>query len=297
MAIARLLWPISVSVLISGLLVPGAASAGGLFEPATLEELAMARRSAPATIASFARQSFARLNRSQLAAHMAALDGDRASDRARQARRLDGRVDMVLGAGVAVTLRRTEVDRVRGGGVLWTGDVLGGDGATGSFLVEHGQITGIVDLGDRIFKIEPIDGDLHRIVEADPSQMRDDIVVAAPAEPEGVAPEVPAAGLAKPQAKRRTKIKYLVAYTSKAKNASTNIGQAIKFAIAWSNQALKKSGAKIVFKLVKTMLVKNYDEDSVSYSQGLTDLRTGPKFRKVRKRRDRRALRDLAQTQ
>ena len=73
--------------------MPNAALAGELFEPVTAGELTLARQSAPTTATDPARESFVRLNRAELAAHMAPLNRDRAPDRRRQALSLDGRID------------------------------------------------------------------------------------------------------------------------------------------------------------------------------------------------------------
>ena len=78
-----------------------------------------------------------------------------------------------------------------------------------------------------------------------------------------------------------------MAYTTKAKNASPDIVQEIRFAIAWSNRAFRRSGAKIKFKLVGTKRVKNYDENSTSYGRNLRDLTSGPAFAGVRRKRNR----------
>ena len=75
--------------------------------------------------------------------------------------------------------RRSAVDRVPGGGYLWSADVVGGDGGSGSFLIEQGQVLGEVRLGGAIFKIEPVAGTLHRITEIDPREIPGDIVVPA----------------------------------------------------------------------------------------------------------------------
>ena len=282
---------VAASALVAGWLVSGAAVAGELFAPVTAGELNSARQSAPKSAIDPARQSFVKLDRAELAAHMAPLGSDREPGRARQARGLDGLIDMTLAPGVTVTLKRTELDRVRGGGYIWTGDVLGISGATASFLIEAGEILGTVHLGDRIFKIEPMTGALHRITEFDPRDVPGDIAVPVPAGLEGAAPAGSAPDLVATRGKRRTKITYLVAYTARARAASANIAQEIKFATAWSNQAFKKSGAKIKFKLVKTMLARNYDEGPETvgaFNGNINDLTFGAALAKVRRKRDKK---------
>ena len=64
--------------------------------------------------------------------------------------------------------------------------------------------------------------------------------------------------------------------------------QAIEFAVAWTNQAFKKSGVKVRFKLVKTMLARGYNENSTTYEGNLDDLRTGTGLQKVRNKRNRK---------
>ncbi len=273
---------LSAVALVAGLLMPNAALAGELFEPVTAGELTLARQSAPTTATDPVRESFVRLNRAELAAHMAPLNRDRAPDRRRQALSLDGRVDMTLRLGVPVALKRNDVARVDGGGVLWTANVLGEDGGYGSFLIEREQILGQVQVGGKIFKIEPMTGALHRITEIDPRDIPGDIVVPAPQ-----APQDSVANLSTTNAIVRTRITYLVAYTTKAKKASPDIIQEIRFAIAWSNQAFRRSGANIKFELVGTKWVKNYDEDSTSYKGNLSDLTSGPAFAGVRRKRNR----------
>ena len=87
----------------AGLAMPSAAGAGELFEAVTTSEASFARTNAPGGFDP-TRQSFVTLNRGELAAHLAPLNMDRAPERARQARGLDGRIEMTLGSGVAVRL-------------------------------------------------------------------------------------------------------------------------------------------------------------------------------------------------
>jgi len=278
--------------LVAGLAVSASALAGALFEPVTADELALALRSAP-TAGDPARQRFAKLNRAELAAHMVPLDMDRAPDRVRRAQALDGRIEMALKPGLAVALKRSAVDRVPGGGYLWSADVLGRDGAYGSFLIERGQMLGAVHLHGTVFKIEPVTGVLHRITEIDPREVPGDIVVPAPPViggpgPRSMAPPDSGPEVRAAKKRRPTKIRMLVAYTDKARRASSNIVREIRFAVAWSNRAFKNSGVKIALKLLKTKSAKGYDEDSTSYSQNLYDLQGGVAFAGLRATRDRR---------
>ena len=228
------------------------------------------------------RQRLVTVDPAVVAEQLAPSGHDNAPDRVGRAMALGGTVRVDLMPGISVRLRRKDIDIIDSGGYFWSGAVIGNGYGEGSFLIRDGGLFGtVVDQG-RMFRIERISGAVHLVSEIPPETMKGDIVVPAPS-----AADAPTQRSTIDAPSARTRITYLVAYTTKAKNASSDIIAEIEYAIAWANQAFKDSGAKIRYKLVGTKWVKNYDEDGKSYSGVLYDLRGGGDFTSTRNKRDR----------
>jgi hypothetical protein len=257
-----------------------AARAAGLFEPATKADEATAKQRARVDRQAV-RSRIVPVNSGELSRHVAPAGIDTAPNRIAIARRLDGIIRIELFPDAIATFRRTNVQTKPDGGYIWEGD---SDQSLSDALliVQGGAVSGRVQLGNRLFRIDHVAGRLHRVTELN----------AAAFPPEArplVAPAVPGKLHARPdqvEPQAVVTVRVLVAYTDDAADTSpTSIGQEINRAIALSNQAYRRGNIPMVLQLAARMRVPGYDEGN-NFSQNLNDLTSGTAFRRVRSRRN-----------
>jgi hypothetical protein len=257
-----------------------AATAAGLFDPATNADEATAKQRTRADRQAV-RSRIVRVSSGELSRHVAPAGIDTAPNRIAIAKRLDGLIRIELSPDTIATFRRTNVQPNAGGGHIWEGD---SDQALSDALliVEGGAVSGRIQLGHRLFRIDHVAGRLHRVTElnaaAFPPEARPLIAPAAPgklrARPDQVEPQAVVT------------VRVLVAYTDDAAETSpTSIGQEINRAIALANQAYRRGNIPMVLQLAARMRVPGYDEGN-NFSQNLNDLTSGTAFRRVRSRRN-----------
>jgi hypothetical protein len=262
-----------------------AASAAGLFEPATNADQATASQRVRADREAV-RSRLVRVNASELSRHVAPTGIDTAANRVAIARRLDGIIRIELFPDTIVTFRRTDLQTNADGGYVWEGAT---DEALSDALliVENGTVSGRVQLGHRLFRIDHVAGRLHRVTELDASRF-----------PPEAAPLVAPAGPGKMQAQpdrvepqAAVTIRVLVAYTDDAADTSpTSIGQEINRAIALSNQAYRRGRLATTLQLAGKMRVAyqegNDSGNGAEFQRNLNDLTSGSAFQRVRNRRN-----------
>jgi hypothetical protein len=142
----------------------GTAWSANLLEAATSLDM-QAAAAAPAPMGNLAvRSRLVRVNRTELARHVAPLGIDTAPDRVARARNLDGVVTLQLFPNVVATFKRTSLDTIGDSGYAWTGEI---DGPLNfaSLIVDDGQITGHIQLLHHLYKIEPLGNGVHRVSE------------------------------------------------------------------------------------------------------------------------------------
>lgn len=233
------------------------ASAAGLLGPLSASEARAAATQAAPRDALIKRSRIVKLNSAELAAHVAPLGADTVAGRANAAASLDGRITIELFPDAAATFRRGEVEAAFESGYSWVGSVNGNPAEEAVLIVENGQVTGHIQLGTRIFRIEPLGNGLHRVIELNPSKF-------PPDHPKNwVQPptrDLPArdAGAVTPDAATTTvkTITVLAAYTSRAaayKGSSAKAVAEIKLGASLANAAYTK--AKIPMKISLTGIV------------------------------------------
>lgn len=221
-----------------------------------------------------------------LAGHVAPDEADAGSDRAAAAARLDGLVELEMFPGIAGLFKREHVTVASDGALEWDGDLIGSKFGAASLRIKAGQVFGQVQIGSRTFRIEPFSGGLHVIKEFDTESLPGDIVVPVPGRRSAAPSPVPAR-VAQGRAVLRTRIDVLVAYTTKARNASASgITNEIASAIQLANTAYRQSGVRISLRLVRQVEAVGYDEDAVSYNQNLYDLSYDPPLAGIRTQRE-----------
>lgn len=271
--------PLAAVAAAGFLLCAGAADAAGLLAPAPAPAAAAAGESAnPMAI----RQRVAAIDYGYMQSNMVPVGIDRAADRVRQAPAA-GPLRLELFPDVTVTLERDGLRRATGGGYEWSGRVPGEPFGFGVFIVSDGAFTAQIQSQGRLYRLEPAGDGLIRVIELDWSRFPDDIVIPAPSN--GAA--FPDEEAAPDAAETPRRVRVLVPYTPRARDAAPDILQDIRLAIALANRAYKNSQVNFRVVLAKSILV-NYDE-SVGFSQTLSDLRTGnqPAMRQVRNQRNR----------
>jgi hypothetical protein len=255
------------------------ASAAGLLEPLSQAESS----SVTATrTAQTVRQQLVRIDYGYMESNLAPRGIDNAKGRLQQAPDATT-VRLDLFPGVSLTLDRDSLKKASGGGYIWTGSVRGGDGGYAILVISKGQVTGQIQTGGKLYRVAPVEGEIHSVNEIDQGAFPGDIVVPAPAMPDNGANE---ASETNPEATKKTKIKILFPFTKAAKQQSGNIGNDINLAVELINTAAKNGGAKIKYKLAGKLKVKGYSEGS--FESDLSAVTGGKgKFRKTRKKRNR----------
>ena len=100
-----------------------------------------------------------------------------ASDRLARAKNLDGAATLELFPGVSVTARRTEIEAPEEGGFVWVGEDQGPRHAFVTLVINDNEVLGHIQTGGKLYSIEPVSGQLHRVIEIDQSKILDDMHV------------------------------------------------------------------------------------------------------------------------
>lgn len=270
--------PLAAVAAAAFLFVADAADAAGLLAPAPAESSAAAGESAnPMAI----RQRLATIDYGYMEANMVPLGIDRAADRLQQAPAA-GQLRLELFPDVTVTLRRDGLRRAPGGGYEWSGRIPGEPFGFGVFIVSGGDFTAQIQSQGKLYRLEPAGDGLIRVLELDWSKFPEDIIIPAPSSGDAAPDDA-----ATPEAAEATRrVRVLVPYTPRARDEAPNVLQDIKLALALANRGYKNSQVNFRVVLAKALLT-NYDE-SVGFSQTLSDLRTGNQasMRKVRAQRN-----------
>ena len=250
----------AVALALGCTLVSSAANAAGLFDPATAMEM---RESRPSRAGEGAlRSRLVRLNTDELARILPA-GADRAADRLERARGLRGAVTIELFPGLGVRAERTALEAPEAGGFVWSGKGTGQGDAFVTLVVNDGEVLGHVQTGGRLYSIEQVSGQVHRITEIDQRKIRDDIHVTPPAS--GVKPRTEAAPAPAETAEAVTEIRIMVAHTVKARKeigTPSQMQNRINQAIALANTAFLNSGVQIKFTRIggENEIPATYDE-------------------------------------
>jgi peptidyl-Asp metalloendopeptidase len=245
----------------------GTAVAAGLFDPATAIEM----RAAPVAAGTMRdslrgagdgslRNRLVSLNVNELARVVPA-GADHAENRLERARALNGSVTLDLFPGVSVTAQRTDIHTPDDGGYVWVGR--GGAARPGwvTLVIKQNEVLGQIQTGGRLYRIEPVSGNLHKVIEINQNEIRDDMHLTALPELQKKAEADLAAPLA--VTTTTTTINVMVAHTV---NARLELGTAarmqarINLAIALANQAFANSGVYVRFARVGGENEINYDE-------------------------------------
>jgi hypothetical protein len=242
-----------------------------LFGPASASQAA---RSVPAAKAmrGAARQRLVTLNLDALEKGIAPPGLDRAADRLARSPRRSPPITLEMFPGKSGTFRKRDLQEATGGGFIWSGDEAGGGAAT--LVVRAGRVTGHVELDGSLFKIEPADGTTHRIIELNPEAMPKDgphLKPQAAAQSTSTSPTQSGPPIAEASTGLTT-VDVLVAYTTAARLASSDIMADINLAVALTNRAYYDSSVSLRIRLRGTIPVTGYDETRTSYSATLADL-------------------------
>jgi hypothetical protein len=258
-----------MAAALSAILLGGsAASAAGLTTtlPATAARSATLYKD---PVPGVVRQRDVGIDAAYLAQTIAPLGVDDVAGRAKMAPARPALVEIELFPGTKATLVRNRIQEATGGGFVWAGQEASGQAAGGDLVVRNGKITGVVTLGGRTYRIDPVPGSVaHRVREIDPSAYPEDIHkhITLPS-PKSSTPMMTRATTTP------TIINVLIGYTPKAKAAVTDITATMNLAVSMANSAFTRSKVPLQFKLVGTRYLSTFDETKVaSYDQVLTDL-------------------------
>ncbi len=261
-----------------------AAEAQTLFQPLTGPDAAANANRESAAGTRNIRERLVRIDNNVLGRHMAPVGSDQAMDRQARAQMLDGVVRLELFPDVAETFNRTAVKAGPNGGYIYQGEVRGKVVHEALLLINNGAVTGRIQLEHRLFKIEHVSGQVHRIVEIDANSFPPEAPpVSQPAnrsqlQPRMAPPAQPDIQAQKKPAPLQPKtITVLVAYTV---NAATEAGGAanllsqIDVAVGLANEAYGRAGVPITLTLAATPISIAYSE-SANPAVDLNALTTG----------------------
>jgi len=229
------------------------ASAAGLFEalPASAAATVAADRS-PVVMG----ERIVRLDTAYMEDNIAPLGADTAKDRLSRAAKAPS-ITVELADDLTVDMSRRSLKKASGrdGGYVWSGRMADDSVGYAVMVISGGQTTGQILYKGRLFRIQPISGDIHRITEIDESKFPPEQFVRSPNSAPASGPQ----DLSAPAGK--STIKVLIPYTKKAKQEAGNIKQTAKLAISLANTGAKNGGASIRYKLAGTFKTK-YKESS-----------------------------------
>lgn len=255
-----------------------AAAADPLFVPAVSD--VTAPQSAPSGVAArnAVRTGLLRLDSRALAAALAD-----AAPTVRQSAATGDSIVLPLFSDTTFTVDDPVVELGLAGDPVLSGTI--GEDGFAVLVVEDGAVTGqIYDGAGASYRIEPVRGTEHRVIQIDSAREPEDIVVEPPRRSHRKTPDK-AARTAEDD-KSETTIRLLVAYTHRAAKQSGNIHSDIELAVRVANKSFAR-GARLRLKLVDTIKVERYNETKRSYSQVLYDLTDGDgRFKPVHERRD-----------
>ncbi len=275
----------------AGLAVSGAAQAQALFLPAAASERAAVAGTNPSQHAK--RSRLVRLDANVLADRIAPVNADNEADRAERAARLPDTLRLNLFDDVTPTLKRTSVSARATGGFTWEG-IVPGQGIHEALLsVKNGQISGRVQLNNKLFSIDPVAGATHRITEVDgrsfppeaPPRLRPQNRT------ESTQPAPNPQDSASEAAEANTIVRVFVAYTNRARSeagGTVPMQAQIDQAIDLANQAYARGSIPMRLQLAGSMVVA-YAEGNGTPSRfeiNLEDLTDGQQFATVRSRRN-----------
>lgn len=186
---------------------------------------------------------------------------------------------------LSIVCARTRVDARRPGAYTWAGN----DPTTktsATFVVRDGDVTGSVTGPAGLFKIAPLGGGVHAVTKVDPKRMPPDEPPSFRRKQGLPQPSfVPGRREARsPADARAVQIDVLVAYTSAASEAVTNIDDTITLAIDETNQAYSQSGVNITLSLAASLAIdSSYSESGKSFDDILAEFK---EMAAVNERRD-----------
>jgi hypothetical protein len=257
-----------------------AAQAQALFQTLTGPDATANASRAAAAGTHKIRERLVRVDTNVLGRHMAPVGSDQAMDRQARAQMLDGVVRLDLFPDVAETFTRTAVKAGPSGGYIWQGEVQGKVVHEALLLINNGAITGRIQLAHRLFKIEHVSGQVHRIVEINANSFPPEAPPVSrpvnrsqlppPAQPDMQVQKNPVPLTPKT-------ITVLVAYTTLAATeagGAANLLAEINTAVALANEAYGRAGVPITMTLATAPIPVAYAE-SASIDVDLDNLTNG----------------------
>ena len=181
------------------------------------------------------------------------------------------------------SVNRSASDRIAPNATAWSGNVSGAAGQA-TLIVKDGNVTGTLRIDGDLYRVEPVGDGVHALFKVDEGRFPPEHPPSfQQIEKRPLPPAAPASNRsdAKP-ADGPVGLDVLVAYTSSASGAVTDIATTIQLAVAEANQSYVNSGINIKLNLVDTMAV-TYAEAGKSFDTILADFVA---MQPVRDRRD-----------
>jgi peptidyl-Asp metalloendopeptidase len=172
--------------------------------------------------------------------------------------------------GQTLTLSRRNMEVRTANDFTWSGSLSGGPGQA-TFVVHDGRVTGSVQAGGALYRIEPVGGSVHALIKVDERRFPPDHPPSFD-EKAKRGDTRPTTGFPSAAAKQDgpVGIDVLVAYTPSARTAVGDIGATIQLAVAEANQSYINSGVNIKLSLVDSFELP-YVESGKTFETILAD--------------------------
>jgi peptidyl-Asp metalloendopeptidase len=175
---------------------------------------------------------------------------------------------MSLQEGKTLSFSKSNVETRSTKDFTWFGALSGVPGQA-TFVVRDGKITGTIRDDENLYRLEPVGNDVHALIKVNESRF-------PPEEPptfkekRGGPTPTPSRALDTKMGDTSVEIDVLVAYTTAARTAVSDIAATIQLAVAEANQSYQNSGINIRLTLVDSFEV-SYSESGKSFDTILAD--------------------------
>ena len=153
----------------------------------------------------------------------------------------------------------------------WFGTLSGVPGKA-TLVVHNGNITGTIRDDGNLYRVEPVGNGVHAVIKVDESRFPPDHPPSFKVKEKqgGIEPRSPTEALDTQRSDGPVGIDVLVAYTTAARTAVSDIAATIQLAVAEANQSYQNSGVNIKLTLVDSFEVA-YSESGKSFDTILAD--------------------------
>jgi len=192
----------------------------------------------------------------------------------------DSKVKLTMDDQQSLTFSKQSIEAGDNGNFVWRGSLSDIPGSA-TLVVHNNNVTGTIQNGDDLYRIEPVGGDVHALIKVDWSKFPPDHPPSFEGKRQEQHGQTRPQGLPADQHDGPVTIDVLVAYTNSAKSSVSDIDATIRLAVEEANASYKNSGVNISLQLVDSIQV-NYSEAGKDFDTILADFVSNPDVNKHR---------------